>query len=64
MNNTYSARIIIDVNEFSAENSDVAEKTIDEFITLLAKLSEEHSNEIAWDSVDFSVVLENDAHEA
>lgn len=60
--NTYSARIILNVDEFFADSTESAEKIIDSLITELAKATEAHS-EVNWEECDFDIIPENEIYE-
>ena len=54
----YSARIVLKVDEFYADNAEEAEKIIDSMITLLATASESTMPEVTWQEVDFDLIPE------
>ena len=62
LRNTYSARLIINIDEFHADITEDAEKIINALITKLAAASAEHSQSINWDEVDFDVIPENEVY--
>jgi hypothetical protein len=61
--NTYSARLIINIDEFNAASTEDAEKIVDELITKLAAATASQAPELNWDSVDFDVIPENEVYE-
>ena len=60
--NTYSARLILKIDEFNAASTEDAEKIIDELITQLAKTTAE-SSQVNWDECDYDVIPENEIYE-
>jgi hypothetical protein len=62
LRNAYSARLIINIDEFHADSTEDAEKIINDLITKLAAASAEHSQSINWDEVDFDIIPENEVY--